>query len=109
MHQRSSPRTETCPGQGGEAKDGEACRGRRTRRNSPQTKRDRRREASVGRRAFLAPKQRAVEVQWTGGGAREEEGVVGVGGEGQVVASKQARETREDVVRVRFGPKCSPN
>jgi hypothetical protein len=32
-----------------------------------------------------------------------------VGGEGQVVAARQARGTREDVVRVVFCPKCSPN
>jgi hypothetical protein len=41
----------------------------------------------------------------TGGGAREEEEVVGVGGEGQVVAAR--RDSREDVVRIwgRFAEK----
>jgi hypothetical protein len=32
-----------------------------------------------------------------------------VGGEGQVVAARRARGTREDDIRVLFGPKCSPN
>jgi hypothetical protein len=56
-----------------------------------QTERDRLREATISRRAFLAPERRPVEARQTGGGAREEEEVIRVGGEGQVVAARRAR------------------
>jgi hypothetical protein len=67
------------------------------------------REVGVGRRDFLAPERWAVEVRRTGGGAWEEEEIVRLGGDSQVVAARRARGTREDVVRLLFGPKCSPN
>jgi hypothetical protein len=83
--------------------------GGRTRWNSPQTERDRRWEASVGRRAFLAPEQRVVEAWWTGGDAREEEGVVEVGGQSQVVAARRAKGDEGGHWPCPLWPKYSPN